>query len=116
SDELKDQTNRFDAGTVPRFNVLRAEVAVANARPDLIRARNAYLIAELQLAKILGLEASRSATIKPTFDVVGDLRVTERHANQKQALAMARERRAFLKAQRQNILTEEQQITVARAG
>ena len=39
--ELDDQQRRFDAGTVPRFNVLRAEVAVANARPQLIRARNA---------------------------------------------------------------------------
>ena len=29
--ELDDQQRRFDAGTVPHFNVLRAEVALANA-------------------------------------------------------------------------------------
>ena len=40
--ELEDSRRRFDAGTVPRFNVLRAEVELANARPGLSRARNAY--------------------------------------------------------------------------
>ena len=30
--ELEDQQRRYDAGTVPQFNVLRAEVAVANER------------------------------------------------------------------------------------
>src|SRR5581483_1707479 len=40
--QLGDQQQRFDAGTVPRFNVLQAEVQLANARPDLIAARNNY--------------------------------------------------------------------------
>ena len=29
--ELADTTRRYEAGTVPRFNVLRAEVELANA-------------------------------------------------------------------------------------
>jgi outer membrane protein TolC len=52
--ELEDQQKRYDAGTVPRFNVLRAEVAVANARPQLIRARNAHRIAKNNLVNLLG--------------------------------------------------------------
>jgi outer membrane protein len=52
--EQEDQRRRYEAGTVPRFNVLRAEVAVANQRPNLIRARNAYRIAKNNLVKILG--------------------------------------------------------------
>ena len=52
--ELEDQQRRYEAGTVPRFNVLRAEVAVANQQPNLIRARNAYRIAKNNLVKILG--------------------------------------------------------------
>ena len=44
--ELEDQKRRYDAGTVPKFNVLRAEVAVANERPALIQARNNYRIAK----------------------------------------------------------------------
>ena len=57
--ELRDQTNRFNAGTVPRFNVLRAEVAVANARPPLIRARNAYRVAKNNLSNLLGYDLPR---------------------------------------------------------
>src|SRR6266851_3760143 len=52
--ELEDATRRFEAGTVPRFNVLRAEVEVANARPKLIRAKNAHRIAKNNLANLLG--------------------------------------------------------------
>src|SRR5665213_2211347 len=33
--EFTDQQNRFKAGTVPKFNLLRADVAVANERPNL---------------------------------------------------------------------------------
>ncbi len=115
-DELKDQRNRFDAGTVPRFNVLRAEVAVANARPDLIRSRNNALIAELELAKTMGLSASKSTTGKPAFEVMGELRAGKNPMSLQNALAMAKKRRPLLKAQKQTILSEEQQITVAAAG
>lgn len=52
--ELLDQKRRFDAGTAPRFNVLRAEVELANARPRLIRAENAFRISRDTLATLLG--------------------------------------------------------------
>lgn len=59
SRELEDQRRRQEAGTVPRFNVLRAEVAVANQRPDLIRARNAFRIAKNNLVNLLGYDLPR---------------------------------------------------------
>ena len=40
--QLQDQQNRFEAGTVPRFNVLQAQVALSNQLPLLITARNNY--------------------------------------------------------------------------
>jgi len=54
--ELSDARRRFDAGTVPRFNVLRAEVEAANAKPRLIRARNALRNARNNLAVLLGFD------------------------------------------------------------
>ena len=51
SSQLKDQQNRFEAGTVPRFNVLQAEVALANQQPVLIGARGSYYLALVQLAE-----------------------------------------------------------------
>jgi outer membrane protein TolC len=114
SDQLKDQNNRFEAGTVPRFNVLQAEVALSNARPDLIRARNNYLIAELELAKTLGLDPGPGG--KVTYSAVGTLGIPERPLNLSGALALARERRPFLKVQRLSILSQKEQIKVALAG
>ncbi len=115
-DELRDQKNRLAAGTVPRFNVLRAEVALANAKPDLIRARNNMLIARLELAKTLGLSGANGTEAGPTFDVVGELRQEPFPWSLEDAMAMAHARRSSLKVQKQNVLTEEQQITIAKAG
>src|SRR5690606_35221516 len=53
--QLQDQTNRFEAGTVPRFNVLQAEVALANAIPPLIEARNDLRISQFQLVRLIGM-------------------------------------------------------------
>jgi outer membrane protein TolC len=44
---------------VPHFNVLRAEVAVANERPLLIQARNNYRIAKNNLSNLLGYNLPR---------------------------------------------------------
>jgi outer membrane protein len=54
TEQQDDQQRRFDAGTVPRFNVLQAEVALANERPRLIQARNAYRISKNNLVNLLG--------------------------------------------------------------
>jgi outer membrane protein len=53
-EQLDDQQRRFNAGTVPRFNVLQAEVALANERPRLIRARGDDRIAKNNLVNLLG--------------------------------------------------------------
>jgi outer membrane protein TolC len=113
-DQLRDQKNRFEAGTVPRFNVLRAEVALANVLPDLIRARNNYLLAEIALAKSLGLNPGPAGG--PTFNAVGELQIPERRFALQAALELARARRPFLKVQRQLILQQTEQIKIALAG
>ncbi|RFC46290.1 MAG: Outer membrane protein TolC [Verrucomicrobia bacterium] len=112
--QLKDATNRFQAGTVPRFNVLRAEVEVASVKPGLIRAKNDNLIAQLQLAKTLGLDASPSG--KPTFQCVGDLQVSSRPMGLSDSLSLAKARRPMLKSKRQEILVEKENVTIALAG
>lgn len=52
--ELDEQKKRFNAGTVPQFNVLRAEVEVAGARPKVIRARNVGRTTKDNLANLVG--------------------------------------------------------------
>ena len=112
--QLRDATNRFEAGTVPRFNVLRAEVELASVKPGLIRAKNDYLISRLQLAKTLGINASPDG--KPSFECVGELQISYRPMPLVDAISLGRARRPSLKAQRQQILVEKERLTVARAG
>lgn len=115
--QLDDQTSRFDVGTVPRFNVLQAEVALANARPDLIRAQNAFLVSRLQLAKLLGISSTlQTDVVTPPVDAVGRLETSRQPLPLSQALALAKVQRPFLKVQRKTILSEAENITQALAG
>jgi outer membrane protein len=113
--ELRDQQNRFEAGTVPRFNVLRAEVELANAQPALISARNNYRIAQYQLMKTLGLAYVPGLTSAP-LELVGELPYVPRKVDLSAAVAQALASRPFLAVQRATILSEEQQVRVARGG
>jgi len=114
--QLKDQEDRLKAGTVPRFNVLQAQVALANARPNLIQARNNYHIAQLQLAKTLGCETHRLPAQAEPFNAIGELSIPAVTVDLACALQTARERNPSLKAQRQNILIEVEDILLQKAG
>lgn len=54
--ELATTQERFKAGAVPRFDVLRAEVAVANEEPKLITARDDFRVAKNDLVTMLGFD------------------------------------------------------------
>jgi len=114
--QLADQKNRFAAGTVPRFNVLQAEVALSNQLPQLINAKNQYIISQTTLAQTLGIDYDIWKPDAGKVKVAGNLDVHYRDVDEDSAVAMAKERRASLKVQRQNILVELQQIKVALAG
>jgi TolC family type I secretion outer membrane protein len=55
---LRSAQGFFDVGTKPKSDVTKAEVEVANARVDVIRARNLVRLSQTTLANALGLEAT----------------------------------------------------------
>jgi outer membrane protein TolC len=114
--QLKDQQNRYEAGTVPRFNVLQAEVALANAQPPLIQAENNLRISLYQLVRLLGLDYSPQKPSEVPFNVVGDLSYVARSVNTDESIRTAIERNPSLKAQRQNLLAQAQNVNVQFAG
>jgi outer membrane protein TolC len=114
--QLQDQQNRFEAGTVPRFNVLQAQVALSNQYPNLIAAQNNYRISQLQLAKTLGLDFDPNRGDAPPLEAVGELQYHPRRMPLAQAIELAKERRPFLKQQKANMLADAEQVRVARAG
>ncbi len=114
--QLQDQQNRFEAGTVPRFNVLQAQVALSNQYPQLISARNNYRIAQLQLAKTLGLDFDPNRGDAPPLEAIGDLAFVPRPIPLTKAIEVAKNNRPFLKAQKATVLSNRAQVSVARAG
>jgi outer membrane protein TolC len=112
--QLKDAQNRFSAGTVPRFTVLRAEVELASVKPQLIRSKNDFLIAQLQLAKLLALDPGKGG--KPTFKCSGHLEISERALNLEEALTLGRARRPSLKALRDRMLADKEDVKKELAG
>src|SRR6266403_875070 len=113
--QLKDQQNRFEAGTVPRFNVLQAEVALFNQLPLLITAQNNLRISKITLAKTLGLDFQPGRGENPPLEVLGEMPYIPRTIELASAIEMGKERRSFLKQARANVLNQLQQVR-ATAG
>ena len=114
--QLKDQQNRFDAGTVPRFNVLQAQVALSNQIPQLISARNNYRISQIQLAKTLGLDFEPRRGENPPLEIVGEMTYIPRAMGLADAIELGKQRRPFLKRARANVLNQIEQVHVALGG
>ncbi|PTY07211.1 TolC family protein [Opitutaceae bacterium EW11] len=75
-EQLTIARNRFEAGASSNFEVLRAEVAVANAQPALIRARNGYRTSIDELRQSLGYNAPKGASLTKVPELVGTLDFT----------------------------------------
>ncbi len=114
--ELTDATNRFAAGSVPRFNVLRAEVELGNARPNLIRARNAYRIAKNNLVDSLGLSLPRTVWEDIPLQLSDKLEALPYEVELPAALGHAIEKRPELAALRKAESLQRESLVNARAG
>jgi outer membrane protein TolC len=111
--QWNDQQNRFEAGTVPRFNVLQAEVQYYNQLPQVITAQNNLRIAKLQLAKTLGIFFQQRQGENPPLEVIGEMPYNPRIIELADAIEMGKQRRPFLKQARANALNQLQQVRAA---
>lgn len=71
--QLQNARDRVEVGTASQFEALRAEVELANARPDLIRARNAHRLAIEELRQTLGFFAAKGDGLGKAPEFVGEL-------------------------------------------
>lgn len=113
--QLQDVRNRFEAGTVSNFEVLRAEVAVANAQVPLITARNAHRLAIEELRQSLGFTTTDGANVGRVPNFVGTLEFTPTRIELTSALASARERRPDLQRLRRLEQAAEQNVVVRKS-
>ncbi|HEX3889896.1 MAG TPA: TolC family protein [Verrucomicrobiae bacterium] len=114
--ELEDQQNRLNAGTVPKFNVLRAEVAVANERPNLIQAKNNYRIAKNNLSNLLGYNLPRDIWEDVPLNLSDALDAAPYEVNLPDAIQSALANRSELVALRKTGELQKLNIVNAKSG
>lgn len=114
--EVDDQEHRFKAGTVPRFNVLRADVSLANEKPLLIQARNNYRIAKNTLSNLLGYNLPRNVQEDVPMNLSDVLDSLPYHVDLPSAIAQALQNRTELVALHKAQQLQKLNIVNARAG
>lgn len=115
-EQLQDAQHRFDAGAVPRFNVLRAEVELANAKPPLIRAQNDLRLSREALVKLLAIDSREKRQDFTPINFTGELTYEHRAWSLDDALTQALAHRPeYQQAEKQVRLTREG-VKIAASG
>jgi outer membrane protein len=114
--QMQDVKNRFDAGTVSNFEVLRAEVALANAQPALITARNDYRLSIEELRQALGYVAESETNVTKVPEFLGTLEFKPTSFELRSALSTAREQRPDLVRLARLTEAAEQGVISSRSG
>jgi len=110
-EELKTQQQNFGAGIVGKLNVQRAEVVLANERPELFNAQTQLKDSYLRLGDLFGFD-SRQAS----FEVAGDLQYQPNHTDLNNCLARADATRGVIKARQKDIEIEDKQYVLDRSA
>jgi outer membrane protein len=116
TEQQDDQQRRFDAGTVPRFNVLQAEVALANERPRLIQARNAYRISKNNLVNLLGYRLPAQVLEDVPMELTDKLDSDPYQIELPVAIAKAFENRSELASLKKEKALRNEAIITAKSG
>src|SRR5437660_571642 len=114
-EELKSQQEQLSAGIVSNLNVQRAEVALANERPELFNAQTELKNSYLRLAELFGTDLA-PARQAPPFEVSGELQYRPNHADLNDCLARADTNRPVIKARQKDIEIEDRQYVLDRSA
>src|SRR5881409_2147388 len=113
-EELKSQQERSRAGLVGALNVQRAEVALANERPELINAQTQLRNSYLRLAELFGTDFPPGAKGAP-FEIAGELEYHSSHPGLNECLARADANRPVIQARQKDVQIEDQQYILDRS-
>ena len=113
--ELETARRSLEAGTVPRFNVLRAEVELANALPPLIRARNQERISRNTLALLLGCDIPADTGVDIPLRTADSLKAEPFEVSVGAALNAAWLRRPEIKAAQSTSQLRHEEVLQTRA-
>ncbi len=114
--ELEDVQKRFAAGTVPQFDVLRAQVELANERPRLIQAKNDYRVGKDTLLNLLAVHLPKTISEEVPLRLSGALEASPYEIDLPTALARALEKRPELAAMRKAQALRREDLVNAKSG
>jgi len=111
-DALRVAEERYKAGLVPDYEVLRAESDLESFKPELIEAENQLKYAHLAMLDILGLEVE-----KENFDIelIGTLEESAYNFNREELMQRAILKNYAITASRQSISLQEVQNDLTKA-
>ena len=116
NEELQSVKNKFDVGAVAPFNVLRAEVALANGQTPLIRARNSFRIATEELRRVIGAHIKPGQERQPAVDAEGEMMFEPKELEITEALDSARVNRPELKRLQTLVTAQQSSVNAARGN
>ena len=114
--ELDDVKKRFDAGTVPQFDVLRAQVELANERPRLIQAKNDLRIGKNNLLNLLAVRLPKTVWEDVPLQLSDTLDQPPYDIDLPSALGRALEKRPELAALRKAEALRREDLINAKSG
>ena len=113
--ELKGEQENFNAGIVGKLNVQRAEVALANERPEFFNAQTDLQNSYLRLAELFATDLSPGTQVPP-FEISGQLEYRPNHPDLDECLARADANRGIIKARAKDIEIEDRQYVLDRSA
>src|SRR5258708_17535679 len=113
--ELKGEQENFNAGIVGKLNVQRAEVALANERPEFFNAQTDLKNSYLRLAELFGTDLAPGAQAPP-FEISGELQFRPNHPDLNDCLARADANRGIIKSKAKDIEIEDRQYVLDRSA
>ena len=115
-EELKSQRQNFGAGIVGNLNVQRAEVALANERPELFNAQTQLRNSYLRLGDLFGFDVHGGQSDLVSFEIAGELQYQPNRAYLNDCLARADANRAVIRARQKDVEIEDQQYILDRSA
>ena len=109
---LREEQLRRRAGTSSDLDVLRAEVAAENLRPQLVAARNAAEVATLNLKRLIDIPLTQPVALTTPLAVPSERELAMPTIDASVLLAQ----RAALRAQERQVAIREQQVRIARGA
>ena len=114
--QLQNAKNRFEAGTISNFEVLRAEVELANAQPEFIKARNRKRTSVDQLRQAIGYINTTPENLRKIPEFLGTLDFQPVSYDLQKALDAARTNRPDLLRLDRLAKAREAGVRIERAG